>query len=654
MGRKSLLFLIAIFIMIFSFGLVACYNQPDVSEYYLDSNGNLVAEFEDGSTKDLGTLGDTIANGVVEIEINSDGFYVVNDIVTEIQAKLPESYAIDTNGNLIVTYTDTTTENLGKFGSDAINTINTIAVSDDGFYVLNGIKTDIVAIEVYDVTFNTGFSANVSKQTIKDGYKVERPEIERTGYTLNGWYCNGEEWRFNSDIVKSDMVLTADWTANEYTVSFDSNGGGEIDSFTIKTGEELILPIPEKPLYSFEGWLYNGIKVTSATLFGFATNINLVASWNRTQYTVTFDTAGGEAIEPIKVDSFAQILELPIPLKSEFEFLGWYVNGNKIELPYDFTEGNLTLTAHWRGISEDWEFIEDDNGTGITLLEYKGDDLEVIVPATLGGKYITTISKNCFENNDYIKSIKFHSNVTNFDFKSINGCDAIETLTISSDLEVDIVYIFGGENNIPTTLKNICFCEGSINADSSVFANLTTRKFELWTNSDLKVLKEDAFYRCNAITKLHLNEGLTKIETTAIWDMDYLTYVNIPSTVTNIGWSNFGNCPELLYLIAPKTIKTTTHQSLVASESIVLVEYESMPLGWDSTTFGYDTTSSKMNIFYGFEKIVETEDFLYALCKVGNTKRCIIIQRYDSNVEYPETIEDYPVVFTNNNYTKAK
>ena len=111
---------------------------------------------------------------------------------------------------------------------------------------------------------------------------------------------------------------------------------------------------------------------------------------------------------------------------------------------------------------------------GIKLLEYKGDDLEVIVPATLGGKYITTISKNCFENNDYIKSIKFHSKVTNFDFKSINGCDAIETLTISSDLEVDIVYVFGGENNIPTTLKNICFCEGSINADSSLFAKINS------------------------------------------------------------------------------------------------------------------------------------------------------------------------------------
>ena len=70
---------------------------------------------------------------------------------------------------------------------------------------MNGIKTDIVAVEVFDVTFETGYNEKVSKQTIKDGYKVERPKIERAGYTLNGWYCNGEEWRFNSDVVKNDM-----------------------------------------------------------------------------------------------------------------------------------------------------------------------------------------------------------------------------------------------------------------------------------------------------------------------------------------------------------------------------------------------------------------------------------------------------------------
>ena len=111
-------FLLVLFTVLTIMCFSACDNTPVIEKYYLDTSGNLIAEFEDGSTKDLGTLGDTIANGVEDIEINVDGYYVINDIVTDIQAKLPESYSIDSDGNLIVTYTDTTTENLGKFGND--------------------------------------------------------------------------------------------------------------------------------------------------------------------------------------------------------------------------------------------------------------------------------------------------------------------------------------------------------------------------------------------------------------------------------------------------------------------------------------------------------------------------------------------------------
>lgn len=330
--------------MIFSFGLVACDNQPAVSEYYLDSNGNLVAEFEDGSTKDLGTLGDTIANGVVEVEINSDGFYVINDIVTEIQAKLPESYAIDANGNLIVTYTDTTTENLGKFGNDAINTIDTISISDDGFYVLNGIKTDIVAVEVYDVTFNTGFSTKVSKQTVKDGYKVERPEIERTGYTLNGWYCNGEEWRFNSDVVKNDMVLTADWTANEYTVSFDTRIDSTEIPITIIYDSEYELPELEQVGCTFDGWLYKGTLVT-ASKWNIAESCTLTAKWTVNKYTVSLNVNGGNVSPASKKVEYGKPFTLPVATNSYGAFIGWFYNGEQITDSDGNSLSNWTYTT---------------------------------------------------------------------------------------------------------------------------------------------------------------------------------------------------------------------------------------------------------------------------------------------------------------------
>ena len=333
-------FLLVLFTVLTIMCFSACDNTPVIEKYYLDTSGNLIAEFEDGSTKDIGTLGDTIANGVEDIEINADGYYVINDIVTDIQAKLPESYAIDKNGNLIVTYTDTTTENLGKFGNDSINTIDTISISDDGFYVLNGIKTSIVAIEVYDVTFDTGFSTNIPKQTIKDGYKVERPEIERTGYTLNGWYCKGEEWHFNSDIVKSDMVLTADWTANEYTVSFDTGIDSTESPITITYDSVYELPELDRVGYTFDGWLYKGTLVT-ASKWNITESCTLTAKWTVNKYTVSLNANGGNVSPASKKVEYGKPFTLPVATNSYGSFIGWFYNGLQI------TDSNGRSLSNW-------------------------------------------------------------------------------------------------------------------------------------------------------------------------------------------------------------------------------------------------------------------------------------------------------------------
>ena len=646
---KKLLLLLVSIVMIFK--LASC-GDPEIVGYHIDEKGKLIATYDDDTTVDLGTLTDTIANGVTTIMTNDDGYYVINGVVSKIEAKLPESYSIDTEGNLIVTYTDTTTENLGKFGNDAINTIDTIAISDDGFYVLNGVKTSIIAVDVFEVAFITGYDTTVKTQIIKDGDKIERPQLEREGYTLKGWYCNGEEWRFNSDVVLNEMTLVAEWIPITYSITFDLDGGNDIASMTIATGDTLNLPTPQRDLYTFDGWYFNGNKVNSYTIFNYATDLNLVAKWHRTQYAITFDTAGGNSISPINVDSFSQITELPTPTKNEFEFLGWYVNDNKVELPYNFTEGNMTLSAHWRGVSEDWDFIEDDTGAGIKLLNYKGSNVEVIIPTTLGGKPVTTIASNAFKNQMGLKRIDF-SNVINFEYKAISGCESLEKIELLGETNTTLVYIFGGESNIPSSLKEIIFSENSTTFGDWIFDEIasTTRTFTVYVNAKIENASEDAFYECSSIDKIYFSDTITKFSSRVICSLPNLTYVDLPDNLESVGMNNFINCPKLLYVVYPISLVSSDYGGLCASKSVILVESDSRPLGWASSAFSI--YEENLNIFYGFEKLVETEDFLYALCKVGSTKRCVIIQRYNANAEYPEFIEGYPVTFTNNNYTKT-
>ena len=333
-------FLLLLFSMFATLCFFSCDDASKIEKYYLDPNGILVVQYDDGETESLGRLTDTIANGVEDIEINADGYYVINNIVTGIKAKCPQSYSIDTDGNLIVRYTDTTTENLGKFGSDSINTIDKISISDDGFYVLNGIKTDIVAVEVFDVTFETGYNEKVSKQTIKDGYKVERPKIERAGYTLNGWYCNGEEWRFNSDVVKNDMTLTADWTANEYTITFVTGTDIAESPITVTYDSEYTLPELEQAGYTFDGWLYNG-KLVTTNKWNIAEDCTLTAKWTVNKYTVTLNANGGSVSLASKKIEYGKPFTLPVATNSYGAFIGWFYNGIQI------TDSNGNSLFNW-------------------------------------------------------------------------------------------------------------------------------------------------------------------------------------------------------------------------------------------------------------------------------------------------------------------
>ena len=346
--KKLLLLLVSIFML---FTLISCGN-PEIVGYHIDENGKLIATYEDNTTADLGTLTDTIANGANSISVNSEGFYVINGVVTKIEANLPESYKIDANGNLIVTYTDTTTENLGKFGNDAINTIDTIAISDDGFYVLNGIKTSIVAIDLFEVKFVTGYGATVKTQIVKDGDKVIRPQLEREGYTLKGWCCNGEEWRFNSDVVLNEMTLTAEWIANNYSVSFNTGISETLPNQTITFGSEYALPTLERTGYTFKGWEYNG-KLVTANKWNIAKNATLVAKWDANKYTISLDPNGGSILQTAYTVAYGSNFMLPVPTNSFGAFKGWYLNGEKITdstgaslAPWTYLE-NKTLTTSW-------------------------------------------------------------------------------------------------------------------------------------------------------------------------------------------------------------------------------------------------------------------------------------------------------------------
>ncbi len=74
------------------------------------------------------------------------------------------------------------------------------------------------------VTFNINYEdgKNPKAQTVLSGKKATEPTV--TGYTFSGWKLGENDYDFDTPVT-SDIELTAAWTANTYTITFDANGG---------------------------------------------------------------------------------------------------------------------------------------------------------------------------------------------------------------------------------------------------------------------------------------------------------------------------------------------------------------------------------------------------------------------------------------------
>ena len=599
------------------FSLSACGNNTKPTSYYINGDGNLIVVLDDGNENNLGSWGEDIISSFKNITISDDGYYVIDGIKTKI-----------------------------AIGDAYVKGVTNIEISEDGFYVVNGVKTNISAINVYTVSFDTGFSTKVQAQKVKDGYKVEKPELTRTGYTLNGWYCNGEEWRFNSDIVSNDMNLAASWTAKSYTINFDEDGGEEVDNLTVIYDENYVLPVPTKNLYSFAGWSFNNqtINTTGKWQIDDDDTITLKANWARITHNVIFDSNGGDSVNNLVVNSYTQIESLPTPKWTDHKFVGWMLNDEAIELPLQMEDSDIHLVASWKGVNDEFEFRDETDNT-ITITKYIGNDSTVTIPKTISYKLVKTLAENAFAECSNVKKIVLPSSLVNLEFKSLYGCSGLESLTISGNAVGSLKYFFGNdESNIPLSLEVIKFAEGSTTYSKDLFNELpATHLFKIYLPSNLKTTPADAFYKCINIKEAYLPEGIKTISSGTFCNCTNLVKVNIPSTVTAIGTNCFINLPNLSYLIVPNSVKSFGYASLAATESLILFK------GTDklSSSSVFSIYEDQMDIYYGFEKIKSNDTFTYALCKIGSVKQAIIISLVDGATmpgTIPDSLDGYPVV----------
>lgn len=157
---------------------------------------------------------------------------------------------------------------------------------------------------LYAITYNLNNGNLADGETAQETFtrktSVTLPAVVRTGYTFSGWTDEDSKpigtleasdgktsYGWSAGTYTENVTLTAQWTGNTYTVTFNANGGTDDDTtqeFTYGTSAALNANTFTRAGYTFTGWATsydseNATYLDKATYTTPASNITLYAVW---------------------------------------------------------------------------------------------------------------------------------------------------------------------------------------------------------------------------------------------------------------------------------------------------------------------------------------------------------------------------------------
>ena len=323
-------------------------------------NGYLMWRYVDGGSQWLQLYKISALKGEAGVGIES-----IKKTHTE---GLVDTYTITYTNGTTSSFTVTNGKSIqGEKGEDGHTPVITI---ENGYWCVDGVNTNCLAEGVQGEKGEQG-EAGTDGLSAYEIYIKYHPEYTGTE----------EEWL--NDLVNGNL-------REKYTVSFNTNGGTDIEDQKISYGHLVTRPYdPEKEGYVFDGWYLNG-EIFPFNSYQVYDNIRLVARWKSEILNVSLKVDGGSVEYNSKTVVYGTSYTLPTPTKENYIFDGWYDENMQlcnISGIWDFSKEDVTLTAKWSGTKVNAVEISDENvenGFGSFIINY-GESYTLPVPNILSG-----------------------------------------------------------------------------------------------------------------------------------------------------------------------------------------------------------------------------------------------------------------------------
>ena len=450
---------------------------------------------------------------------------------------------------------------------------------------------------------------------VKKGENAIAPTPIREHYNFIGWdkdYTN----------VQNDLEVKALYEAIAYTITFNENGGSEVEDieYTIETNN-IELPTPTREGYDFIGWYEEDELIDS---FEYR-NYNLKAKWERKateglEYELSSDktyyivTGIGE-VKDTDIIIPSVYNDLPVKCIGDRAF---YVcpKLTRVYIPSSVTKIGYAAFAYCPNITS---IIVDENNTVYdsrnncnAIIETATNnlvsgcknttipnDVKSIGDCAFEGCYnltyieipnsVTCIGNCAFYGCSDLTNIEIPNSVTSIGASSFCGCTSLTSIEIPSSvtkIESNSFLKCPNLTSIVVNVDNTAYdsrnnCNAIIETATN---NLVSGCKNTTIPNDVKSIGEYAFSDCTNLTSIEIPSSVIILHNFAFLNCSNLTSIEIPSSVTSIGWFTFSNCTSLTNINIPNSVTTiggcsfdncTSLTSIVIPDSVTSIAEDS-------------------------------------------------------------------------------
>ena len=590
MAKKLLLIITALALITFAFTSCDMFTKPDNNADSENSDNDIVFDPNNvtfasayAQAKDLGFTG--TLDEFIELVSGKDGADGKDGVPGKDGVGIT-SVLVDDNGHLLVYFTDGTSTDCGlvkgEDGKDATGgnaTMPTIEISEDGYWVINGVKTEHKAIGVDGTNGTNGKDGASIKEvifddqgrlviTLTDGNvldPIELPEKEEHIHEPGEWNefngskemlyaicmtCKEIVWKFGECNTHTyNETYSYDnsfhWLDCKYCDATTSYAEHNIDDSGLCT-------VCNQPLGETEGIVYeiskDGTYASVVDYTGTAAKVIIADSYRGVPVT----HIGGEVFNENESITSVFIPKSIISIDL-FAFTNC-TNLTSVIISDIAAWCNISFANQWsnplyyaKNLYLDGDLITElvipDGVTSIGNCAFWGCSSFTSVTIPDG---VTNIGEGAFAYCTALTSVTIPNGVMSIGDSAFSHCTNLASVTLPDSVTYIGGFVFSSCNSALYTEyeygKYVCSGDNPY----AVLVELIDKNLSTYTiNANTKFIGGSVFLRCNNLTNITIPDRVTSIGSYAFYECTALTSVTIPDEVKNIGEVAFRDCTAL-------------------------------------------------------------------------------------------------------------